>query len=1047
MKISRTNLVIWIFLLCIMTTGAVSAVLEQQTQTKQTDKLTQFTNPVTGQTIAYTIVLQGEIMDNGKMSPAKIYQIPQVPLDEYSQHSIHIKTKNIKSIASGGKKFNSPVIQSAINDLNIQNISAPFEDFATGNMKDIDKFGIGRIYEVYYDSPVDPYDVCRQLMKNPEIEYAVPVFIYRTSYRPNDKYFFNQLGVRAMKLEGAWDITKGDSSIIIANVDTGTDWHHEDLADNIWMNPNEIAGNNIDDDGNGFIDDIRGWDFVGNVTQQQAYSGKFQEDNDPSNAGQSHGTHTAGLEAAVTDNGIGIAGTGFNCSLLPIKCASDNPQVGGVFRGYKAIMYAAKMGAHIINCSWGGTGFSPVYQDIINQATGMGSLVVAAAGNDGVNNDITPQYPANYDGVLSVGATSSTNAPAGMNYGISVTVYAPGVNILSTIPNNRYTKLTGTSMSTPLTSGVAALVRTVHPYWTPRQVLHQIRSTVDPINLSDQNLRPSFYGRVNATKAVQYNLDENAPQVPGMELSRWSFGSGNALRDYSAAEINLDVTNYLSAAENMTVRVTPLDNYISVINGESLINNIGTMETASMNINVQLLDNNPWYKGIARLLVTFESGDYTDYQLIKVPILIASQNRFTSLNFGLNPNLRPQWHTSSSPSKDICWSIGESGFYKRSMYFRQDKYGSSSNMLTNDILYCIYAFDESSAIAGSGNQNSGPANIYSTNDKGVTWNSVSVGSITGFVNDIHFYDDQNGIFLGDPFLGSTGVGATTDGGQTWNMVTSLPQWVNEENGFVGAIYYLDDNIWFGTSKGRMYRSPDRGQTWSVSDVYPGGSISFVAFKDKNNGLAVYAETGDQNSPRIAASTSDGGETWILNRFEFTANGLSPVYLFSPKRADYIAVLYYGGEIFATEGDATTWAPILSMQTTGASDGVIFTDGEAARLWQSNAEGTRFGYLDFPFNPVASVDNKEIDLGLRIDNIAPNPAEDQSTATIYLDQGTMADIGIYKSDGSFVSKVYNGYIAAGFSDIDLSAKGLSSGIYYVYLKANGRIVYHKLVVAK
>ncbi len=1049
MIISITNFVIGFLFLCIMTPSAVSAVLDQQTRTNQTDKLTAFTNPATGQTIAYTIVLPGKAKSNGQMTPAKIYQIPQVPLDEYSQHSIHIKTKDIKSIAADGTKFHSPAIQSSISGLNIRNIRAPFEDFATGKMKNIDKEGIGRIYEVFYDSPVDPYDICRELMKNPEVEYAVPVFIYQINFRPDDPAFIQQWGVRSIRLEGAWDITHGSPEIIIANVDTGTDWDHDDLADNIWMNPNEIADNGIDDDGNGFIDDVRGWDFVGNVTLSQALSGQFQPDNNPSNDANLHGTHTGGLAAAVTNNGIGIAGTGFNCTLMPVKTSSDNPQAGGVYQGYEAILYAARMGAHVINCSWGGTGFSPVYQDIINQATGMGSLVVAASGNDGINNDLTPQYPANYDNVLSVGASTSSNRPSGMsNFGLSVSVYAPGENILSTIPNNRYTNLSGTSMSSPLVAGVAGLVQTLHPFWTPKQVLHQIRSTVDPLSLSDESLRPSYYGKVNATRAVEYNLDESSPQVPGMELSGWSFGTGDALTDYTVTEISLDVTNYLSVAENLNVRITPIDNYLAVTNGENIVGDVGTMETASMSINVQLLDNNPWYYGTGRLLVTFESGDYTDYQIINVPIRIPSSNRLTTLNFGLSPFVRPQWHTSSSPSADVYWSVGESGAYNSSIYFRKDKYEISfAPISTSGILYCIYAFDEGVAIAGSGNQTPGPAAIYSTADSGATWNFVSVGSITGFVNDIYFYDDQNGIFLGDPYLGGTGVGYTTDGGLNWNMVTNLPQWLTDENGYVGSIYYMEDNIWFGTSQGRVYRSRDRGQSWTAHDIYPGGNISFVAFKDENNGMAVYSESRSQGAPRLAATTSDGGETWALNQFEFTANGLFPVYLFSPKRSDFIAVLYYSGEVFTTPGDATTWTPILSVQSTGAMDGTVFSDNGNARLWQPNANGTRFSYLDFTFEPVTSVDSRETDLGFRIDNISPNPAAEESIATIYLGQGTMVDIGIYKSDGNLVSKVYTGYIAEGFSNINLSTIGLSSGIYYVYLKANGKAVYSKLVVAK
>ena len=308
---------------------------------------------------AYSIYIPGKKVSSG-WTPAKIINIPRVPKEDYMPGAIHIKTRSRIEYDKNANLLYSSALMSDLINLNIKNIRSPFA-FTGDNMLEVDKIGTDRILEIYYSSPVDPYDACIALLNNPEVEYAVPVFMYKTfDYTPNDPRLTNQWYVSNIQLPKAWDLSKGSTDVVIGIVDSGTDWLHEDLAANIWTNPGEIPNNGIDDDKNGKIDDVRGWDLVGNVNQNQIAIGQYAEDNDPRNTGSgstnTHGTHVAGCASAVADNGKGIAGPGFKCKLMPVKCATDQNGIAGIFRGYEGITYAANNGAKIINCSWGGPG-------------------------------------------------------------------------------------------------------------------------------------------------------------------------------------------------------------------------------------------------------------------------------------------------------------------------------------------------------------------------------------------------------------------------------------------------------------------------------------------------------------------------------------------------------------------------------------------------------------------------------------------------------------------------------------------------------------------
>ncbi len=328
---------------------------------------------------------------------------------------------------------------------------------------------------------------------NTNIEYAEPNYIYKTSVVPNDPRFGDLYGMRQIQAPEAWDLQKGSRSTIVGVIDTGVDTDHKDLKANIWQNPGETGGgkenNKVDDDGNGFVDDYRGWDFINN-------------DNNPFDD-NNHGTHVSGTIGAMADNGEGVVGVSWNVSIMPLKFLAGNGS-GTTDDAVEAIIYGANMGAKVLSNSWGGGGKSQALEDAIRFANSKGVLFVAAAGNDFSNNDSAPTYPANYEvaNVVSVAANTSSERLAGFsNYGVrTVELSAPGNNIVSTVARGRYESLSGTSMATPHVSGAAALVWSQFPNLTVNKIIIRLLGSVDKsINYAD---KVSTGGRLNVFKAL-----------------------------------------------------------------------------------------------------------------------------------------------------------------------------------------------------------------------------------------------------------------------------------------------------------------------------------------------------------------------------------------------------------------------------------------------------------------------------------------------------------------------------------------------------------------
>ncbi len=498
-------------------------------------------------------------------------------------------------------------------------------------------FGLDRVWSLKFADETDLDPLIAALNADPAVAYAEPRYVRTVSRRqsvaappvvdgadeiPNDPSYSLQWGLTKVSAANAWDYTHGSADIPIAIVDSGTDLDHPDLQDDIWENTEELLGlPGVDDDENGYIDDFYGWDFMDN----DGYP-----DPDP---GSSHGSHCSGIASAVTDNGVGIAGLGWNCPIMSVRAGTGLY----IYYGTEGINYAALTGARVISCSWGGPTGSQYEQDVINDATARGALVVAAAGNESSS---APHFPSAFDNVLAVAATNPGDVRSSYsNFGEWVDCAAPGDQIYSTVIGG-YGYMSGTSMACPLVAGLAGLVTSMHPEWEPDRVEAQILSTCDNIDA----LNPGFAGllgagRINAERAV---TESNPYLIISDEGYQDEDGDG-VIEPGEGVDFWVEVTNLLEPLNNVQGTVSTDDPYATLTQTQADFGDLGSGASASNQSAPFSFMVSPSAPGSHQITFTLEitgDGGYSSTHYVRFTVLPIYGNHdvgnvvLTVTNFG-----------------------------------------------------------------------------------------------------------------------------------------------------------------------------------------------------------------------------------------------------------------------------------------------------------------------------------------------------------------------------------------------------------------------------
>jgi subtilisin family serine protease len=423
------------------------------------------------------------------------------------------------------------------------------------------EINLSRVYRLHLPPDADILDLVRDLSANPEVIYAEPDYMAHIVATPNDPQYNQQWGLAQIDAPAAWDEVKGSADVVIAIIDAGLDDSHPDLSSRLWVNPGEIEGNGKDDDNNGFIDDIHGWNLV--------------DDNADLADNTGHGTQVAGIMAASTNNNRGIAGVCWDCRLMIVKVT----QPGG-FANYSdlaaGLNYAAQKGAEVINLSLGGYSDSTTLRAAIAAAS-QTAVVVGGAGN---GNTSDPFYPAAYDDyVLAVAGISDSDSKVGTsNFGAWVDVSAPGENIKTTMNGGGYGTVSGTSMAAPFAVGLAGLVRSLHTTWSPDMVRAQIIHTADDVDDANPIYKGKLgSGRINAAQAV------TAPTQPMLNYQSHTVDGELEGRPEPATTVDLDVAlfNDWLGATNVQATLSTSDPNATIIDGTVPYGDIATYESSA----------------------------------------------------------------------------------------------------------------------------------------------------------------------------------------------------------------------------------------------------------------------------------------------------------------------------------------------------------------------------------------------------------------------------------------------------------------------------------
>lgn len=493
------------------------------------------------------------------------------------------------------------------------NVSQMFKGSATSYFKSnlSNHVDLSLIYSLELTSNSEGEPLIAALLELEVFEYVERKKINHVSFVPNDPEVSSQNYFSQISANSAWDVTTGNTSIKIGIIDTGTDMDHPDLQSELAENTGDPV-NGLDDDNDGYVDNFNGWDFVDN-------------DGNPQIGSNAHGIHVAGIAAAATNNSEGVASVGYSTQYVPVRVGNGTE----ILFGYEGIVYAADLGCDIINCSWGGFGYSALEEDVINYATfNKDALVVCAAGNQ---NKDQKYYPAAYENSLAVSSVNGSDLKSNFtNHGYWVDIAAPGERIYSTVDDGLYNYNTGTSMASPIVAGAAALVKAKYPQLTAMQIAERLKTKSTDIN----GINPGFenkigVGRINVGSSVTGNITEASVVFGNAVITN---KGDDIFKGNDSLFISGTFTNYLSASGTVTATISTSSSYIIANNTIENIGVLGSLNQAdnySNPFSFKLLDTAPINTDVI-FKVSVTDGGFTNEYFIKVLVNVDYLNLTTN---------------------------------------------------------------------------------------------------------------------------------------------------------------------------------------------------------------------------------------------------------------------------------------------------------------------------------------------------------------------------------------------------------------------------------
>ncbi|MBK7445086.1 MAG: S8 family serine peptidase [Ignavibacteria bacterium] len=927
---------------------------------------------------------------------------------DFMSNTVIFKLKERNRNVAGINAISNDALNSSLNELNaglnkmFTDAVKPLQEFSAGGEKMSD---LSLIYIVKYSSSKTIEEAVNLIYNSGEVEYAQPKYIQQVSFTPNDPSLGSQYYINKIQAPAGWDIQQGDTNVVIGIVDSGTDWDHPDLAANIKINYADPI-NGTDDDGDGYVDNFRGWDLGG------ADYNNVVADNNPMIMGSNnnHGSHVSGDASAVTNNGTGVAGAGFKCKIMGVKCAADNDTRGAggtgyIITGYEGIKYAADKGCAVINCSWGGGGGGQFEQDVITYATiNKNSLVVCAAGN---NSSSETFYPAGYKYVLSVASTNSSDIRSSFsNFGSAIDVCAPGSSIYSTLWNNSYASFDGTSMASPIAAGTCAIVKSQFPSYNALQVGEKVRVTCDNIDGSNPTYAGKLgKGRINMLRALTINS-------PSVRLNSYTVTDGNNNVPQPNDTLNIVgvFKNYLDATTNVSAVITTSSAAVTLLNGSSTLGAIPTLGTVSNSSNPfkVKVTGTAATNSIVEFKITYTDGSYSDFEYFSVVI--------NPSYFDMNAN-------------KITTTINSRGNFGYNNYSTNTqgigfKYNNGASLIFEGGLICAVSNTKVSDVVRGSDQAVQNADFTSI----IPFQITQPGIISNQDGNAKFNDD--------------GAGATKIGIEinlsSYEFV-SIP-----DEDYVIMKYKIKNTTASAISNfyTGLFADWDIGANGDLNkaDWDAANQMGYIWRSDNNPGTYVGVSLLSSNNPSYWAIDNDNtvaGNPWGIydgftdqEKFTSLSSGIGRTQAGVTAGRDVANVVGSGPYNIPANGEITVSFALIA--------------GDNLNDLKTNAIAAKNKY-----NLLLSVVNynSEIPDSYSLLQNYPNPFNPATKIKFALPTSGFTSLKVYDISGKEISNLLNSNIQAGTYEVLFDASNFSSGAYFYKLESNGYIETKKMFLIK